>query len=95
MLENREAPPKTKVRSRPEKNIWLKEKVYRALIKYWGSREEVWNSEKVTVLCCLGSRSWYSLWEDAGVSCIFSTALERVLDSNIKLSLLIIQVKRY
>lgn len=32
--------------------MWLKEKVYRALIKYWGSREEVSNSEKVTVLCC-------------------------------------------
>ena len=94
MLEHKEVPPKTKVHSRPEKNMRLKEKVYRALIKYWGSREEVSNSEMILSFAVLGSRTLYSLWEYAGVSCVFGIALERILDSNIKLSLLIMQVKR-
>lgn len=37
VLEHKEGPPKTKVHSRPEKNMWLKEKAYGALIKYWVS----------------------------------------------------------
>lgn len=93
MLEHKEAPPKPKVHPRPEKDMWLNEKLYRVLTKYWVSGEEV-SVRKYCPFAVLGSRTLYSLWEYIGVSCVSSPALERVIDSNIKLSSLITQVKR-
>lgn len=60
----------------------------------WGSREEVSNSEKILSFAVLGSRTSYGLRIWSAVSCILNTALERFLDFNIKLSLLIIWTEK-
>lgn len=52
------------------------------------------NSEKILSFAVLGSRTLYGLWIWSGVSCMLNTALERFLDFNIKLSLLIIQAEK-